>query len=123
MAHRELATPKRLKGIKGIAHNRSPKQEAERAAQLGGKTTKGSGNGFEKGDVRFKDVVRLEQKTTTAKSFRVTRDMLDKIETEAVSCGEMPVFEIEFLSEKGQVEGKLYVVPDYVLQELVDKEL
>lgn len=114
-----LALPKRLRGRKTVSHNHAPKQEKRLALVLGGKVTKASGASYEKGDVRVKGVVRVEAKCTTKKSFPVTRDMLDKIETAAIASGEMPVMVIEFLDPKGKVEKTLAVIPMYALESLI----
>lgn len=114
-----LRTPKRLRGVKKAAHNRAPKQEKEAAARLGGKVVKGSGCGFEKGDVRVSGVMRLEAKCTENKSFSVTRDMVRKIEEAALNCGEIPAMEIEFLPIEGHPRSRVALVPVYVLEMLV----
>lgn len=114
-----MKTPKRLQGVKKKAHGHSPKQEKLLAKELGGKTVKGSGCGFAKGDVRIKGRVLIEAKSTEKKSFSVTLAMLDKIEDAATSQGEMPVIEIEFIG--GKTPRKVCVVPEYVLNELVGK--
>lgn len=113
-----MKVPKRLQGVKKKAHARSPKQEKESAERLGGKTVKGSGCGFAKGDVRIKGKVLLECKCTEKKSFSVTREMVEKIEDAACGQGELPVIEIEFLGDRPQ---KLCVVPAWVLDELVGR--
>jgi Holliday junction resolvase len=116
-----LHVPKRLGGGKAISqsHVRSPKQEREIASRIGGQVTKASGAGaFEKGDVRLTGVVRIEAKTTKHGSFRVTSDMLNKIEGFAVQAGEVPAMLIE-------IEGgarSVYVVPVWVLEGLLSQQ-
>lgn len=115
----KLAIPKRCRV--GVAHRRSPKQEREMAKKLGGKVVVGSGSGkWEKGDVRIKDVLRLEAKTTTKQSFTITRDMIRKIMDAALSSskGEVPCMEIEFLSPTGKPEISVALVPSYVLLQI-----
>lgn len=102
-----------------VAQRRSPKQESERAMSLGGKVTKGSGNKDEKGDVRVNKVIRLELKTTTKKSFSVTLDMINKIETAALSAGEVPAMEIEFIDGNGKKLQTVAILPSYILDHLV----
>lgn len=114
----KLATPKRCRV--GVAHRRSPKQEKEAAKRLGGKVVVGSGSGrWEKGDVRIRNVLRLEAKTTIKKSFTVTREMVRKIMDAALSSakGEVPCMEIEFLSPSGKPEISVALVPVYVLRQ------
>ncbi len=109
-----IAVPKRMRGVKKAAHARSPKQEKELAERLGGKRVKGSGSGFDKGDVRIKGVALIEAKCTSKNSFSVTQDMLDKLENAALAQGELPVLQIEFLNNKRRV----CVVPEWVLDML-----
>lgn len=113
-----LAKPKRLfDGGSTPAHRRSRKQEAEVAARLGGRLTIASGALDTKGDVRVKRVMRVECKTTTKKSFSVTREMLGKIEEAALSAGEVPAMVIEFLTPKGKPESACAIVPMWVLDD------
>lgn len=115
-----LKTPKRLQGVKKKAHNRSPKQEKEIASRLGGKTVKGSGCGFDKGDVRVKNVVRIEAKCTQKKSFSITQEMINKIEDAACAAGELPFMEVEFLDQNGKTLNKVAVCPTWVIDMAVD---
>lgn len=96
------------------SHVRSKKQEREIAARL----VPRSGAGEVKGDVRIKNVVRVECKTTKNKSFSVTLDMVKVLEDAAVSTGEMPAIIIEFNDGRGRRISELAVVPTYVLNEL-----
>jgi hypothetical protein len=107
--------PKSPSGTQCVAKNRSRQQEKSIAIRLGGKTTKASGSKSEKGDVRLRKILRLEAKTTTKKSFSITQEMLDKIEDTAISSGEMPVIEIEFIDDTGKPLRSVCVVPTYVL--------
>lgn len=110
-----LAIPKRAR--KSPAHARSPHQEKRIAKTLGGKVTKASGAGaFEKGDVRVKGVARIEAKTTDAKSFRVTEEMIDKIEDAAVQAGEVPVMVIDICGGN----RSLCVMPTWALEDLIN---
>ena len=114
-----LGKPKRLR--KTPAHNRAPKQEAETAKRLGGRVVRGSGCGSEKGDARVEGVIRVENKTTRAKSFSVTREMIAKIESAALSAGEVPAMEIEFLNEQGKPVSSISLIPNWALEILVDR--
>ena len=99
------------------SHRRSPKAERERAKKIGADRVAASGAGiWEKGDVRKRGVLRLEHKVTKNKSFSVTREMIEKIETAAMSAGEMPVIEVEFCTPEGKKEMSVCVVPTYVLE-------
>lgn len=114
-----MRIPKRMQGVKKAAHARSPKQEKELALRHGGKVVKGSGCGFEKGDVRFKNKVLLEAKCTEKKSFSITRKMVQKIQDAACGNGEVPVIQIEFIDDKGVQLEKICVCPSWVLDELL----
>ena len=110
-----MRTPKRLQGKATVSHVRSAFQEKELAARIGGRPVRGSGCGNEKGDARLEGVIRLEAKTTMNKSFSVTRDMVKKIEMEAISSNELPVLVVEFLSKEGRPIGEFAVCPTWVL--------
>lgn len=97
------------------SHARSKNQERELARRLNGRVTRGSGNGNEKGDVRVKGICRIEAKTTMAKSFSVTREMVRKIEEAAISTGELPVIVIEFISSEGKPLDSVVVMPSWAL--------
>jgi hypothetical protein len=120
MTSMPLSKPKRLLGVRTVAHHRSPVQEREIAARLGGKTTPASGALDVKGDVRIKSVARIECKTTANKSFSVTREMVTKIEEAALGAGEVPALVIEFLSQTGTPESSVAVVPVWVLDAIAN---
>lgn len=117
-----MKVPKRLQGVKKKAHARSPKQEKNLAEKLGGRTVKGSGSGFAKGDVRLKGTVLIEAKCTEKKSFSVTRQMLDKLEDAATGAGEAPVMVIEFLEPGNMPPRELVLMPRYALDLLLGKK-
>ena len=113
-----LRKPKSLKGKNSPAHVRSPQQEQELADRVGGRTTPGSGCGREKGDVRVKASARIEAKTTSNKSFSLTKKLAETLEQEAMTCDEVPFFEIEFLEDGKPVQG-LCVFPKWALDQLL----
>lgn len=113
-----LALPKDHKLSK--AYIRSPLQEREIAARIGGGLTLLSGAMDEKGDVRKRNAVRIEAKTTQAKRFYVTLEMINKIETAALSSGELPVIEVEFLDSNGRTINSICVVPKLVIDMICD---
>jgi len=115
-----LPQPKRLR--RSVAAIRSPKQEAEIAKKYGGRIVRGSGCGSEKGDARIEGVARIEAKSTQAKSFRVTREMIAKIDSAAVAAGEVPILEIEFLNARGKPEYSVAVMPTSALETLLDNQ-
>lgn len=104
------------------SHRRAPKQERALAKSLGGRLVPASGAKDTKGDVRIKGVLRLEAKTTKNKSFSVTLDMVNKIETAATGVAEMPVMVIEFNDGNGRKIKELAVMPMYALQTLIDNQ-
>jgi len=76
---------------------RSQKQEVELAEELNWRTQPGSGNQRgAKGDVRGKNIGRLEAKFTQADSFSLKLAELEKIEGECTGF-EKPVFVIDFI--------------------------
>ena len=109
-----LPTPKRLNI--GKSHRRSKAQERESAERFGGHTTRGSGSGYEKGDVRVRGIIRIEAKTTKHRSFSVTTAMIDKLEAGTFGSGEVPVIEVEL--ELGR--RRVFVVPDWAMDQIVD---
>jgi hypothetical protein len=116
-----MKVPKRLRGTgENGSHARAPKQEKELADRLGGKTTRGSGSGNEKGDVRVPRLIRIEAKTTKHKSFSVTLDTIRKIEDVGLSHGEIPAMVVEF-NDKGKKLGEVAIVPIWAL-EMITRE-
>jgi len=112
-----IAIPKRKRTSEGYKH--APRQEKKLAGRVGGSVTPGSGNREVKGDVRVKSVIRLECKCTEAKSFTVTRAMVDAITEAAETSGELPVIQVEFLPIKGHPGGRLVICPDYVVDAIL----
>lgn len=113
-----MRTPKRLQGVKKAAHSYAPKQEKKLAEKLGGKVVKGSGCGFDKGDVRIKGVVRIECKSTERNSFSVTDKIIRKIEDAATSAGELPFIQIDFITPQGKIKNSVVVCPLWVLNSI-----
>jgi hypothetical protein len=90
----------------------SRKQEARIAESVGGRVTSGSGNtdfATQKGDVRKQFELRIEGKTTKARSFILSLDTWQKIQYEAGAAGETPVMQIEFQGAMG-MNRKLAVI-------------
>ena len=102
------------------AAKRAPKHEKAVAKRIKGKRVPGSGIGRRKGDVRIEGVCRIECKNTQAKSFSVTRKMLDTVEHAAICNDEIPMVQIEFLDKQGNKEYGCVVVPDWALEVLLD---
>ncbi|QSY98690.1 hypothetical protein J2J97_31970 (plasmid) [Rhizobium bangladeshense] len=104
------------------AHNRAPFQEREIAKRVGGNVTKASGAQGEKGDARVRGVVRIEAKTTSNKSFSVTREIIEKIEAAALGAGEVPYLEIELLGQDGKPTHRVAVLPVWGIDMLLGQQ-
>jgi len=113
----KINPPKRTR--RSPAHHRSSQQEGEAATRYGGRRVRGSGCGNEKGDARVEGVARIECKTTQKKSFSVNTALIDKIESAALSGGEVPIIEVEFLSPKGDPTHRVAVIPTWALESLL----
>lgn len=110
---------RKAKKSQSPAHQRSMRQEAELALRGGGQLTPGSGNKRVKGDIaKFHGVFRVEAKTTTKKSFSVTREMIQKLEDSATPAGEVPALVIEFITESQTPLGEVAVIPTYLLEHI-----
>ena len=90
---------------------RSMRQERELAEATGARVHAGSGAvSGKKGDVRHRGRFRAECKFTKNRSYRVTREDLNKISSEC-SFGETPVFDIAFVGPTGQTEDRWVLLP------------
>lgn len=110
-----LSIPKRMQAPTA-SHARSKVQEKAQAKRIGGKVTTGSGNKYEKGDVRLKGVARIEAKTTKNSSYSVSKETIRKLEEAAFGSGEIPILHVEL--ELGNC--KFVVMPDYALDMVLD---
>lgn len=86
------------------------------AKRVGGKVTTGSGNKYEKGDVRLKGVTRIENKTTKNESYSVSIATIEKLEQAAFGSGEIPILQVEL----GLGRKKFVVMPDWALAMVLD---
>lgn len=107
----------RDKKYNSASHKRSRKQEKLLASRIKGRMIPGSGSGYQKGDVT-NGVVRIEAKTTKHNSFRVTMDMIRKIEDAALPNGDVPVLVIEFIDAQGNPLQEVAVMPTAFLDEI-----
>lgn len=110
-----ITIPKRLQG-KTPSHARAPQQEKAIAKRIGGSLVKGSGCGSVKGDVRLRGFVRVEAKTTKNDSFRVTTELVEKLESAVFGSGEIPIMQVELASGK----ARILVMPDWALDLIVE---
>lgn len=117
-----LKLPKRLQHGKKVTNTRFKQQEKSRTERYGAKPVAGSGRFDEKGDVRLTGVMRLECKNTTAKSFSITKKMIQAIEDAACSSDEIPAIEVEFVDDNGKLLHRVAVIPDYALETLIDNQ-
>ena len=65
-------------------------------------------------------VFRIECKTTQQKSYSLTRETFYKLASVASATGEIPIMDIEFLNERGNVECNLAVLPLEALKKLLN---
>lgn len=108
-------------GKQSKAYRASKGLERKAAKRVKGYTTSGSGNQREKGDIRKRGIVRIEHKATQHASFRVTKEMLEKIEYAARGCDELPVIVVDFLDERGQSTGReIACIPFQDLLDLIN---
>lgn len=99
------------------AHRRAPKQEKALALRFAGKQVPGSGSRDQKGDVmKARGFIRIEAKTTRNESFRVTKEILQRIEDAALPNNEIPALVVEFLDQTGKPCGEVAIVPVYALE-------
>lgn len=110
-----MKLPKRLQLPDNIRKSRV--QESATAERTGGKLTPRSGAGYIKGDVRVKNVVRIEDKITKHASFSVNVEHLEKLERAVAGSEEIPIMKVELLN--GGVE--FFVVPGIFFDEVVEK--
>ncbi len=104
------------------AYHASAGLERKLAKRTKGYRTAGSGNKKEKGDVRVNGVTRIEHKATQHNSFRVTKEMLEKIKLAGAGCDETPIMVIDFLSDRGvSVGDELAVIPFQDLLDLINE--
>jgi hypothetical protein len=90
---------------------RSMRQERKLAMDTEATQQRGSGaSKFYKGDVRKKGVFRAECKFTSAKSFILKLEELDKIRGEC-AFGETPVFDVTFTDRNGRTVDRWVAVP------------
>jgi len=115
-----LRTPKDVKKKPYIAQRHAVRQEERVAKDIGGKLIKGSGCGTTRGDSRKDKIIRIENKATTKKSFRLTTEIVEKIENAALAAGEIPAIQIEFINLKGTIEHSICIVPTYILNFLIE---
>jgi len=106
-------------GVQSAGYRRAPKQEKKVAADMDGYRISGSGSGRQKGDARKVGIARIECKNTSFESFRITVDMLEKIENAAYPNDEIPAIHIEFIDGFGRVKREAVVISYDDLKDLL----
>lgn len=108
-------------GKQSKAYHASKGLEQNIAKAVGGRRTAGSGNKTTKGDIRKNGVCRIEHKATAKGSFRVTIEMLEKIELAARGCDEIPIIVVDFLDDRGRTfQKEIAILPWSDLKDLLD---
>lgn len=115
-----LKIPRSDKRYMSVSHKRSPLQENDLAIKLGGKLVRGSGCGYEVGDVHVEGIAKVECKNTLHQSFSVTRKMLAKI-SHGCKDKEVPAIQIDFLHPSGELDSSCYVIPTYAYDYLINR--
>lgn len=93
-----MRLPKRHKKLSNsYASRMSASQEDRVARELGGYITPNSGAGSTKGDVRLRDIARVECKSTEKDKFLLSFKIIEKIRKEALASGEVPLLQLDFI--------------------------
>lgn len=126
MGYRDLTNPFLIRGkrdkTQSKAYRKSRKTEKRIASRFGGFTVSGSGSGRRKGDVDIRDLFRIEVKTTAKKSFSITKSMLEKIDSAAVTCNQFPAIVVSFIDEiTGKEYNSVAVIPIWAMDLLCQK--
>lgn len=101
---------------------RSRRQEEKRIGAIGGRAHAGSGSFIGHKSDGSTDRWRMENKYTTAKSYRVTLADLTKLRSECRNA-QAPVFNVEFQDKHtGQVKETWVLVPASEWERLVNAE-
>lgn len=110
------------KGVSKRIKRISQKQERKVMESIGGRTSKASGAmASDKSDGRLLDRIRLEAKFTFASSYRLTRDVLNKIRGECQGKEE-PAVQLDFNNKStGGVEDSWVVIPLHVWEKYVNE--
>lgn len=104
-----------------VAYDRAPKQERETLAKVRGQATAGSGSRYHKGDVKVKNIARIECKATRKDSFSINRRMFEILEETGRLHDEMPAMMIEFLKPDGALDYEVAVIKTKDLVDLIKR--
>ena len=77
-----------------------------------------------KGDFAL-DKFLVENKSTVHESYKLTRDVLCKINGEARRGGKMPALAVQFVDGSGnpKKQGAYVVIPEWVFQSMIDEDV
>lgn len=100
------------------------KSEQKVAKRIGGKTTPASGAGGLKGDISLGSLM-IECKSTTHDSISLQREWLLKVSREALASGKTPALHLAFTGDDGKTKekGAWVCIPEWLFQELIDREV
>jgi len=107
------------KAKQSTAFWRSKRQEKELGKRLGATQIVGSGNKLRKGDLSINGIARIEAKTTSSSSFRVTLDMIEILKNASLPSDQIPAIIIEFLNERGKPKAEIAIIPVDLLEALI----
>lgn len=116
LATRDTLKPRR----RGRTDNqRRSRDQEKRAAKRDGAERRPASGAMDhaKGDLVKSGLFLKECKETTARSFSVKKDVLDKVEKEA-GVGETPVLEVEF--QGTYPKKRVYVIPEWAFEEYME---
>ncbi len=116
----KLPTPKRLGGQTANANQRKGRaHEVSSATRFRAELVPGSGAGRVKGDVRKRNVFRLENKTTKNLSFPLSAALIDKLE-KSVPMGstEIPFMEVR-VNDEGIEPKTVFVFPSWAMDDVI----
>lgn len=101
------------------SHRHAPGQEKALAGRLLARQVKGSGCGYEVGDVRIEGIARIDCKSTIHSSYSIGTKVVEKLQLAAMQTGEVPIFQIDFLDAGGDPLHQLAVMPLWALEQLI----
>lgn len=105
---------------KFVAQDYSLVQEENTAKKFNGYKTTGSGNKGMTGDVRIASVARIENKSTTKKSYSIKLDLIKKLENNVIGYDEIPFVQVDFIDEEKNLLGQVAVIPMKLMEMLID---
>lgn len=111
-----LKKPKRDAAYKHLAQSRSGLQEKNLVDKLNAVLVRGSGRGKDKGDVKIKDILKVECKNTKKIGFTITSEMLDKMR-QMCNVNEVGFMQIDFIDADSFTIDQCVITDMSVLEE------